>query len=598
MEEDDVPSKKKSTFKLNFGSRKKKEVSVDEEEQPPKEKKSIFNLSLGKKKASDNEEPPKEIVHVPGNRVALPTFEEFEKTKDISYIIREPFQYVNLREEDGQIVYNCIEPELTKREKYVLSKTRTAFEMLININTVLIEVNDKLKFIEDTFKDILSIYNFKLSKLEYQRILYYINRDYIGYGRADAMIGDRFIEDISCNGPGLPVYVYHRFYESIRTNIVFEEVELNNFVMRLAQLSGRHISILQPIRDAALPDGSRINMTLGREVTKKGSTFTIRKFRSDPISPVEILAYHTANPRVMAYLWLLIEYGCSLLISGATAAGKTTLLNAVSMLIRPENKIVSVEDTPEINLVHPNWIQAVTRIGFGESGAATSGVSSISGVSGGGGSGKGPGDISLFDLLMAALRQRPEYIIVGEVRGEEAYTLFQAISVGHAAMGTIHAASMPELLARVESQPMNVPRVMVANLDLVIFLAAIRKEDQKVRRVREIVEILGVNPASKELITNVVFRWEPLRDEIEYTGRSFVIEKISKSFGIPKESLETELERRASILQAMRDRRILSYTDVTEMVRKYYVDRQSVLASITHPELEGAALAVSKGIEK
>ncbi|MGA2665478.1 MAG: type II/IV secretion system ATPase subunit, partial [Nitrososphaerales archaeon] len=428
--------------------------------------------------------------------------------------------------------------------------------------------------LDDTFRDIVKIYNIKISDLEYRRILYYIERDFVGLGRIDTLIRDRLIEDISCNGPNAPVYVYHRFFESIRTNVVFEEVELNSFILRLAQLSGRHISILQPIRDAALPDGSRINMTLGKEVTKKGSTFTIRKFRSEPISPIEIMMLRTADARIFAFLWILIEYGRSLLISGGTAAGKTTLLNSISMLIKPENKIVSVEDTPEINLAHTNWIQAVTRVGFGESTGGTSGISGISGVSVGG---KAAGDISLYDLLIAALRQRPDFIIVGEVRGEEAYTLFQAISVGHATMGTIHAASMPELLARAESQPMNVPRVLIANLDIVIFLAAVRKGEEKVRRIREVVEILGVNPASKELVTNVVFRWDPIKDSYEFNGRSFQIEKISKSSGIPIEKLDEELENRINLLERMKNEGITNYRAVTDLIRQYYLDRNSLL---------------------
>jgi archaeal flagellar protein FlaI len=403
----------------------------------------------------------------------------------------------------------------------------------------------------------------------------------VRYGKADALINDRFIEDISCNGPDNPVYVYHRFFESIRTNVLFGELELNNFILRLSQLSGRHISILQPIRDAALPDGSRVNMTLGKEVTKKGSTFTIRKFRSEPISPIEIASLRTASTSMLAYLWLLVEYEQSFLISGGTASGKTTLLNAISILIRPENKIVSVEDTPEMNLAHPNWIQAVTRVGFGEQ-SGGGGVSGISGLSGIGLKGKSAGDITLYDLLIAALRQRPDYIIVGEVRGEEAYTLFQAISEGHAAMGTVHAASMVELLARVESMPMNVPRVLVANLDIVIFLAAIRKGEEKVRRVREIVEILGMDPGTKELVTNTVFRWDPITDKVEYLGRSFIVEKLSKSFGIPKEDLEREITKRQQILDDLKNRGVVNYKEVTEAVRQYYLEREAVAVELVN----------------
>ncbi|MGH9921110.1 MAG: type II/IV secretion system ATPase subunit, partial [Nitrososphaerales archaeon] len=272
----------------------------------------------------------------------------------------------------------------------------------------------------------------------------------------------------------------------------------------------------------------------------------------------------------------LIEYGRSFLISGGTAAGKTTLLNAISMLIKPENKIVSVEDTPEINLAHPNWIQAVTRVGFGEGApSGMSGLSGISGVSAHGG--KSAGDITLFDLLITALRQRPDFIIVGEVRGEEAYTLFQAISVGHATMGTIHAASMTELLARVESQPMNVPRVMVANLDLVIFVAAVRRGDEKVRRMKEVVEILGVNPSTKEIITNTVFTWDPVKDAYEFHERSFQIEKISKAYGIPMEKLDAEIAQRVQLLERMIKEGITNYKAVTDIIRQYYLDKEAVL---------------------
>ena len=224
---------------------------------------------------------------------------------------------------------------------------------------------------------------------------------------------DKYIEDISCNGSDMYLYVQHRTYGSVRTNVKFAEVELNNFVLRLAQISGRHVSLLQPIRDLTLPDGSRANITLGGEVTKKGSTFTIRKFRANPISSIELMDYGSIDAQQLAFMWILMEYKRSILVSGGTATGKTTFLNVLCSFIPPEYKIVSIEDTAELNLMHPNWIQSITRTGFGTSDAS---ASSVSGMSGGGG-GKSPGDISLYDLLVAALRQRPEFIIVGEVRG-------------------------------------------------------------------------------------------------------------------------------------------------------------------------------------
>jgi archaeal flagellar protein FlaI len=574
--------KPKKGSSLGFGSKKKPskpatvKSELDHPTPPPAKAKRRFGF--GRKKLGPlliREARPTELVHIDGERVLVPAYEDIEKYGSIVYPVREPYQFVNLQINDGELVYRALEPKLTAYEKEILKKAANAFDMLVNVGSVLTTAEDKLQFLEETFRDIMKLYNMQLSEVEYRRVLYNIERDYVGYGRVDLLIRDRLIEDISCNGPDSPVFIYHRFFESIRTNIIFDEVELNNFILRLAQLSGRHISILQPIRDAALPDGSRINMTLGKEVTKKGSTFTIRKFRSEPISPIELILLRTGDVRVFAYLWVLIEYGRSLLISGGTAAGKTTLLNALSMLIKPENKIVSVEDTPEINLAHPNWIQAVTRVGFGEAGAP-SGVSGISGI---GHATKSAGDINLFDLLIAALRQRPDFIIVGEVRGEEAYTLFQAISVGHATMGTIHAASMTELLARVESQPMNVPRVMVANLDLVIFVAAMRKGDEKVRRIREMVEILGVNAATKELITNTVFSWDPNTDFYQFNGRSFLIEKICKANGIPLDKLNKEVENRVLLFEKMIKQGITNYKAITDIVRQYYLDKEAVVGT-------------------
>jgi len=567
---------KKSGYNFGFSSKPKRRSSpappsVIVAERAVERSKSRF----GKKGRPDGRGSA-ELVKIEGHKVLIPNYEDIEKYGNVVYPVKEPYQFVNLHMENGAMVYTAIEPQLGPAEEKVMKKAAEAFDMLVNVGTVLTTVEDKLQFLEETFRDIVRIYNLKLNETEYKRLLYHIERDYIGYGKIDTLVRDRLIEDISCNGPGAPLFIFHRFFESIRTNVVFDEVELNNFILRLAQLSGRHISILQPIRDAALPDGSRINMTLGKEVTKKGSTFTIRKFRSEPISPIEIMMLHSGDPKIFAYFWLLIEYGRSLLISGGTAAGKTTLLNAISMLIKPENKIVSVEDTPEINLAHPNWIQAVTRVGFGEGGGGVSGISGVSSPSGISHGGKSAGDISLFDLLISALRQRPDFIIVGEVRGEEAYTLFQAIAVGHATMGTIHAASMTELIARVESQPMNVPRVMVANLDLVIFVAAMRRGDEKVRRIKEIVEVLGVNPSTKELVTNTIFAWNPVNDTYEFNGRSFLIEKISKTFGISMEKLDAELDSRVRLLERMMSEGVTNYRAVSDLVRKYYVDKEAV----------------------
>jgi flagellar protein FlaI len=404
---------------------------------------------------------------------------------------------------------------------------------------------------------------------------FHLRKQYLGFGRIDTLMKDKYIEDISCNGSDMVLFVQHRIYGSIRTDVKFGKVELNNFVLKLAQVSGRHVSLLQPIRDLTLPDGSRANITLGGEVTKKGSTFTIRKFRANPISCIELMDYGSVDAQQLAYVWILMENKRSILVSGGTATGKTTFLNVLCSFIPPEYKIVSIEDTAELNLLHPNWIQSVTRTGFGTT-ESSGGASGISGLGGGGGS-KSPGDISLYDLLVAALRQRPEFIIVGEVRGGEAFTLFQAIAVGHAALGTIHAGSMDELLARVESNPMNVPRSLLSNLDLVIFPMFIKKGERSMRRISNIVEILELDRDKGDLITNTTFKWLPDIDEFQWQGRSFLFDKIRDTYGISKEKLNEELADRTEYILWMQKHNIREYHAVTKMIQLYYRDKNEVL---------------------
>ncbi len=353
----------------------------------------------------------------------------------------------------------------------------------------------------------------------------------------------------------------------MKTNVTYEsELELNKYVIKLAQISGKHVSIYQPILDATLLDGSSINLTLGSEVTRKGSTFTIRKFSHDPISPIDLIRFHSVSPLQMAYFWMLIENKKSILVSGGTASGKTTLLNAICMFIRPEDKIVSIEDTPEIHIDHTNWIQSVSRTGYGAG-------SSSSGASGVPGSGNPrPGDITLFDLLVAGLRQRPEYIIVGEVRGREASTLFQAIAVGHASMSTIHAGSIDELLHRVENEPMNIPRSLFQSLDAVAFQSQVSINGKMVRRIKTIVEILEVEKDNKNLLTNDAFNWDPKDDRFDFSGRSFILENIARSTGKRLDFMMKEMKKKEAYLIQMDKKNIHSYEKVSKAINDYYVD--------------------------
>ena len=515
------------------------------------------------------------VTFDPGE-TSIPSLEGALRDVNITYIVEEPYQFVHIEfiRQEGALVYSVAEPALSDEEASALRIIENAFESLVSTNVEPIDAAQREIYLHDRFYSLMHIFGLKLSDTQKQRMFFHLKKNYLGYGRIDTLMKDKYIEDISCNGSNMNIYVQHRTYGSIRTNVQFAEVELNNFVLKLAQVSGRHVSLLQPIRDLTLPDGSRANITLGGEVTKRGSTFTIRKFRANPISSIELMDYGSIDAQQLAYTWILMEYKRSILVSGGTATGKTTFLNVLCSFIPPEYKIVSIEDTAELNLMHPNWIQSITRSGFGTS-ESSGGSSGISGL--GGGSSKSPGDISLYDLLVAALRQRPEFIIVGEVRGGEAFTLFQAIAVGHAALGTIHAGSMDELLARVESNPMNVPRSLLSNLDLVIFPMHIKKGERSMRRISNIVEILELDRDKGDLITNTVFKWVPEVDEFKWQGRSFLFDKIRDTHGVSKEKLQQELEDRTRFINWMQKTHIRDYHTVTQMVQQYYRDKEEVM---------------------
>ncbi len=515
--------------------------------------------------------------------LADPSLEGSLRDVNITYQIDPPYQYVHIEysKKDGALTYEVVEPQLSEDEKIALDIIERAFEKLVSTNLEVIEGERRSEYLRERFYSLVNIFGLKLTEYQKERMFFTLKRQYLGYSRIDTLMKDKYIEDISCNGSDILLYVQHRIYGSIRTNVRFGEVELNNFVLKLAQVGGRHISLLQPIRDVSLPDGSRGNLTLGGEVTRKGSTFTIRKFRANPISPIEMMDYHSVDAMELAYLWILMEYKRSILVSGGTATGKTTFLNVLCSFIPPEYKIVSIEDTAELNLMHPNWIQSITRAGFGSS----SGGENVSGVSGV--SSKSPGDISLYDLLVAALRQRPEFIIVGEVRGSEAFTLFQAIAVGHAALGTIHAGSMDELLARVESNPMNVPRSLFSNLDVVLFPMHIKKGERSMRRLANIVEMLELDRDTGDLITNTVFKWAPDIDEFQFQGRSFLFDKIRDTHGVNKDILNQELKDRTAFLLGLQRAGVREYNAVTEQIRAYYRDKPAVMKQILAVQAEG-----------
>ena len=469
------------------------------------------------------------------------------------YCVNRPYAYIKILKDKKLVenLYIVIEPSLSDEEQKYLNFIKETLDDVLNPD--VLTGKDADNYVEVLVDQIISDYNLKLSPESKKKITYIIKRDTAGYGKIDALTRDPYIEDISCDGSQIPIFIYHRDYGSMRTNIVFkDEEELSSFVIKLAQKCGKYISIAEPMLDGTLPDGSRIQATLGTEVTARGSTFTIRKFRVIPFSPLELVKLGTLSQEMLVFLWFAVENGANGIFAGGTGSGKTTTLNAMALFIPREAKIVSIEETREINLPHPNWIPGVTRSGFGEVVAD-----------------KVVGEIDMYDLLKAALRQRPEYIIVGEIRGREAYVLFQAMATGHTTYSTMHADSPQSLIHRLESKPMNVPRIMIQSLDFICFHSVVRIKNKRVRRVTRIIEIIDIDPLTKEIITNEVFSWDPVTDTFRYSGRSYILEKIRSELGISKDEITKELNRRIKLVNWLIGKDQISFRECVQMIEEY-----------------------------
>ena len=484
------------------------------------------------------------------------------------YPLNPPYAYATLEEgADGRLMYKVIEPALPPKEKEQLEKIK---KFLIEELTVSLEelgsVEKAKEYLKDHVVDVIRSYKIKVPKETLNKILYNVYRDFIGYGKIDALMRDHLIEDISCDAEGIPIYIWHREYESLPTNVKFDSAdELISFIVRLAYRAGKHISVAQPMLDASLPDGSRLQLTYGREVTRRGSTFTIRKFRADPLTIVDLIKFNTLDPETAAYLWFAIENRVSVLITGGVATGKTTLLNCLCAFVRPELKIVSVEDTPELNLPHENWISSVTRTSLTERAR-----------------------IDLFDLLKSAVRQRPDYIIVGEIRGEEAYVLFQALATGNLGMSTMHAETVDAALHRLTARPMSIPKGFLTTLDIVTVQQKVEIEKRSIRRsaiISEVVKpsqlvMMGLDHHAEEIVTNDVYKWMPASDTYSFTGRSYVLERIKEGRGVDDSVIREELDKRKMVLNWMVQKGLRNFREVGSVVRNFYANPERFLRKV------------------
>ncbi|UIO98504.1 type II/IV secretion system ATPase subunit [Halobaculum sp. CBA1158] len=484
-----------------------------------------------------------------------PDHEEIDR-----YWVNAPYAYIVVTYDtvEDKHLYNVVEPELDDFELSLLQR------IVDDIRDPLLYSGDVERADEDTLRReleaLLEQYGVDADMSTYHTLLYYLRRDFRGFGKVDALLSDRHIEDISCDGYDLPLFVYHDDYTDIETNVVFGEEELDNYVIRLAQQSGRHISVGDPIVETTLPDGSRAELALGEEVTPRGSAFTIRQYAEEPFTPIDLIDYGTFSIEQMAYFWLCIEHNKSLIFAGGTASGKTTSMNAVSMFIPPRSKVLTIEDTRELSLYHDNWLSSVTRERTGEG-----------------------EDIDMYDLLRSALRHRPEYIIVGEVRGEEALTLFQAMNTGHTTFSTMHADSIETVINRLENEPINVPRAMVRSLDMLSVQTLTRFGGDRVRRAKTVGEIGDIDQRTGELDYSSVFSWDAESDSFRRND-SVLLDEIQAERGWSRSELLSEMRDRRRFLTHLRDQGVTDYRRFTALVNEYYADSDRVMDRIEAAE--------------
>lgn len=559
---------------LNKNSIKNMDENVNED----KKKNSEKDIKESEKEKSREEKPKKRLFKKKKSieEEIEDELEEIAEVKIIDHIENEVYErkgfgwkglgsrIIYYDKKRNEFCYDVIEPDLDEREQKIKDKVIYFFRIRADLDVFNLEESDKKKYLQKTLEKIIREKFIRLKGDSKDKVFYYIFQEFIGYGKIDILMHDEGIEDISCDGVYIPIFIFHKKFESIRTNIIFNSSdELDSFVVKLSQMCGKQISVYEPVVDGKLEDGSRLQTTLARTITKF-STFTIRRFREDPLTPIDLINNHTMSIDMATYFWLVIEKGTSILFCGGTASGKTTALNALSLFLPSTFKIVSIEDTREINLPHENWIAGTTRTGF----TATEDLKT----------GK---DIDMFDLIRVALRQRPRVIIVGEVRGKEAYTLFQAMTTGHLSYSTIHASDMHTLIQRLENKPIDLPRALLTSLDLIVFLNSLTIKGEHVRRITNVTEIIKLDPETNRLVTITPYHWiSEIDDDFQSTSGSRIIHHLKLQYGWSDNQLNKEFENRKAVLEWMMKKNFRSYEDVGRIISEYTKNPKDIMNKV------------------
>lgn len=498
---------------------------------------------------------------------------DFPEVKDpskvnVTYPLIEPFAYANIKwnQNTKEIEYLVVEPPMTDEEEKMFERVSESVIELVDVGFAAIKKTDSaIPYLREQVQKVVSNLGIRMTDAQYTKMMYYIYKNFIGFNQIEPFLQDPNIEDISCDGVETPIFVIHRKFGSVKTNVSFKTIEdLREFVVKLAERAGRYVSYAEPILDGTLPDGSRVAATMAGDVATRGPTFTIRKFSEKPFSPIEQIELKTVDANLLAYFWYLIERGASMLVVGGVATGKTSLLNTISMFIPPEAKIVSIEDTREIRIPHEHWIAGLARTGFG-----------IPTAQGG-----KYGEVTLFDLLKESFRQNPDYVIVGEVRGAETYVMFQGMSSGHPSLSTFHAGSVESVIKRLTTPPIELAPSLIESLDILIVMIHARDMGKSARRAKEVVEIVSVDTKTQEVKTNIVFRWDPVTDAYVKVNDSVKVEKFAIARGGTLEDATKDIEDRKKVLQWLGRTGKKDFMEVSRYINMYVKEKKKLFEVI------------------
>jgi len=392
--------------------------------------------------------------------------------------------------------------------------------------------------------------NIKATSKQKQAIEYFIIKNIVGTGSLECFMRDPWLEDIHVVA-GEKIHLIHKVFGMIKTNVEINKDDASLFTRKLSEKMGSPVSEGNPIADGVLPDGSRGNIVYSDAISIKGPSMTIRRFTETPISVTQLIKWGTMSTGIAAYLWICCEYGRNFFICGGTACGKTTTMNAIVPFIPPEKKIYTAEGTPEMQVPHKVWQRLLTKD-----------------------SGPVEGRVTMFDLLKAALRSRPEYIIPGEVRGAEGNIVFGAMQTGHPVMTTFHAGNVTKVIQRFTSDPINVPKTFMDNLDFVVIQLAIERDGKLMRRVTNIDEIEGYNREVDGIMSRNAFIWDALKDEHRFVANrnSYILEeRIAKTAGYKDlAEIYQVYDERKHILDRMVEEDIMDYYEVVQFIWGYY----------------------------